>query len=467
MVLLVQPDYSHLVRSEVVHAFRHDALYLFMGAGFAMFGIVAATFSLLRRRWDPLFVWLALFAFLDGGRLWLQSELVSIVAPPSHLFENVRTAIDYIVPLPSFLFYKATGLLDSFLTKLAYVLSVLLVCLFVATFAFGPLRVIHIVDNAALSAAILALAWHARKGWNPGKESGVMRQGLLIYAACMLCSFVAGAFGVTLRLEPFGFVFLLGSLGYVAAFRMFDREQELNRVNKELEIARQIQLALLPSSLPTSSKFAVAARYVPMTAVAGDLYEFLVVDERQAGLFIADVSGHGVPAALIASMVKLAAISQRAHLANPGDFLSAMNGLLCGNTQSQLVTAAYVHLNSESHQFLYSAAGHPPMILLRDGEATLIEENGLMLAGFTFASYSTGTHALKRGDRLLLYTDGIVEATNKNDEEFGQDRLCAIAKEGASLTISELAELIVSSVQRWSAAQGDDLTVLLCEYCGA
>jgi phosphoserine phosphatase RsbU/P len=462
----VHTDYSQFVRSEVVRAFRNDALYLFMGAGFAMFGIVAAAFSVLRRKWDPLLLWLALFAFLDGGRLWLQSELLSIAVTPSILFENLRSAIDYIVPLPGFLFFRATGVLNSFLIKLVCTLGILLLCLFVATFAFGPLRIFHIVDNAALSAAILALAWRSRKGWNQGKEPGVMRQGLLVYAACILCSYAAGALGWSLRLEPLGFAFLLGSLGYVTARRTLDREQEFNSVNNELEIARQIQLALLPSSLPRSSDFAVAARYVPMTAVAGDVYELLVLDDRQAGLLIADVSGHGVPAALIASMVKLAAIAQRAHFGKPAEFLSALNGLLCGNTQNHLVTAAYVHLDSESHQFLYSAAGHPPMILLRNGEATLIEENGLVLAAFAFASYTTGIHTLKKGDRLLLYTDGIVEAMNQNGAEFGADRLCALAKGGASLTISELAELVVSSVQRWSATQTDDLTVLLCEYCG-
>jgi sigma-B regulation protein RsbU (phosphoserine phosphatase) len=467
LALFVQMDSPLLVRDEVVHAFLNDALYLFMGAGFAMFGIVIASVSILRRKLDPLFIWLAVFAFLDGSRFWLQSELLMIVVTPSHLFENLRSAIDYIVPLPSFLFYRAAGVLNHFLTKLAYILGLLLLCLFAATFIFGPLRLFHMIDNIALSAAILALAWHSRSGWDLTKLSGIIRQGLLVYAACILCSYAAGAFGYSLRLEPFGFAFLLGSLGYVTARRTLDRDQELNEVNQELAIAKQIQLALLPACLPRSSHFAVAARYVPMTAVAGDIYEFLVLDDQQAGLLIADVSGHGVPAALIASMVKLAATSQRAHFANPAALLSAMNALLCGNTQTQLVTAAYLYLNSVSREFRYSAAGHPPMILLRGGDATPIEENGLMLAAFESASYATGVHALKDGDRLLLYTDGVVEATNQDEVEFGQDRLCTLLKEGATLPITESADLIVSSVQRWSATQSDDLTVLLCEYCGA
>ena len=131
-----------------------------------------------------------------------------------------------------------------------------------------------------------------------------------------------------------------------------------------------------------------------MTSVAGDFYDFLLGDDRQAGLLIADVSGHGVPAALIASMVKMAATSQRANANNPAELLSGMNAALCGNTQNQFVTAAYVHLDSEAGELRYSAAGHPPMLLLRAGEVTAVEENGLMLAVFSFAAYLNAVSAL-------------------------------------------------------------------------
>jgi Stage II sporulation protein E (SpoIIE) len=113
------------------------------------------------------------------------------------------------------------------------------------------------------------------------------------------------------------------------------------------------------------------------------------------------------PAALIASMVKLAAASQRAVGADPSRFLSGMNLALLGNTQNQFVTAAYVHLNSESGELRYSAAAHPPLLLLRSGRVTQVEKNGLMLAAFAFASYSTAVHKLEAGDRMVMYTDGI------------------------------------------------------------
>jgi sigma-B regulation protein RsbU (phosphoserine phosphatase) len=204
-----------------------------------------------------------------------------------------------------------------------------------------------------------------------------------------------------------------------------------------------------------------------MTSVAGDFYDFLITNPQQAGLLIADVSGHGVPAALIASMVKLAATSQQANAADPAALLTGMNTILHGNTQSQFVTAAYVHLDAESSTLRYSAAAHPPMLLLRDGEVTPIEENGLMLAAFSFATYATATHSLQSGDRLLLYTDGLLEAANITGEEFGPDRLSKLLKATAPQTTEQAADHIVATLQNWSHAQNDDLTVLLCDYATA
>jgi sigma-B regulation protein RsbU (phosphoserine phosphatase) len=201
-----------------------------------------------------------------------------------------------------------------------------------------------------------------------------------------------------------------------------------------------------------------------MRSVAGDFYDFLIANGRQAGLLIADVSGHGVPAALIASMVKLAASSQRAVSDHPATLLSTINAMLCGNTQSQYVTAAYVHLDAESQELRYAAAAHPPMLLLREGEVLPIEENGLMLALFPDAAYTTATRSLQPGDRLLLYTDGIIEAADSKEQQFGHHRLCELLKESAGKTHDETADLIIDSVQRWAASQDDDLTVLVCDY---
>jgi serine phosphatase RsbU (regulator of sigma subunit) len=110
--------------------------------------------------------------------------------------------------------------------------------------------------------------------------------------------------------------------------------QQLLTIQKELETARQIQLSILPSEIPKIQGLDIAARYVPMTSVAGDFYDFIVVDEKHIGILVADVSGHGMPAALIASMLKIALSTQEAHAADPAQVLWGLNHALCGKSST-------------------------------------------------------------------------------------------------------------------------------------
>jgi sigma-B regulation protein RsbU (phosphoserine phosphatase) len=262
----------------------------------------------------------------------------------------------------------------------------------------------------------------------------------------------------------YGIAKFLGCLGYVTAKRTLERDQQLNEIKKELDVAKRIQLSILPGEFPASANFKVAARYVPMRSVAGDFYDFLIKNDKQIGLLIADVSGHGVPAALIASMVKIAASSHRAAVSNPSQLLTAMNSTLCGNTQNQFVTAAFVHLDAECGELRYAAAAHPPMLLLRNGQVFQIEENGLMLALFPSAEYTTTVQKLQPGDRLVLYTDGIIEAASANAEQFGLERLSALVRDCARHSHTEAADCIIASVRKWAALQEDDLTAIVCDY---
>jgi len=201
--------------------------------------------------------------------------------------------------------------------------------------------------------------------------------------------------------------------------------------------------------------------------VAGDLYDFLVADDKRAGLLIADVSGHGVPAALIASMVKMAATAQREHAAHPAALLEGMNAALCGNTQGQFVTAAYVYLDAQSKAMHYSAAGHPAMLLLRDGRVSEIAENGMLLAAVNSATYETRSLPLNPGDRLLLYTDGLIEARNTEGKLFGEQSLSAEFTSSSRLSPADAVDQIITAVQRWAKSQDDDLTVLVCDFVAA
>jgi sigma-B regulation protein RsbU (phosphoserine phosphatase) len=346
------------------------------------------------------------------------------------------------------------------------ILSIVFLSLAVAVFVVGRLPLLHIINNVLV---IAALPWILVRTFLLGKRDHdfvVLRRGLSVFVALALWDNLGGAAWLRFDIEPYGFAVLLGCLGYVAARRTLERDQQLGEIQKELEVARSIQLSILPGAFPVSADFQVAARYVPMMAVAGDLYDFLMTDARRAGLLIADVSGHGVPAALIASMVKMAATSQRDQAAHPARLLAGMNAALCGNTQGQFVTAAYVHLDAQRRELRYAAAGHPAMLLLRNGRVIEIAENGLLLAATDDALYTEKSMTLERGDRLLLYTDGLLEAKNGDGRLFGDESLAAALRNTAALTPVDAVERIIAEVQHWAATQEDDLTALVCDFVG-
>src|SRR6202041_148022 len=117
------PD-SQLTASQVLRTFHHDELYLFLGAAFTALGLVAAAFAFLSRKFDAMLFWLALFAFLYGQRLWLQSGLLGLLVPPSPFFDNLRSSSNYLVPIPGFFYFQAAGFLGRYGRRIAIALSV-------------------------------------------------------------------------------------------------------------------------------------------------------------------------------------------------------------------------------------------------------------------------------------------------------------------------------------------------------
>src|SRR6201981_3028762 len=195
-------------------------------------------------------------------------------------------------------------------------------------------------------------------------------------------------------------------------------------MQKELQPARLIQQSILPETVPQIDGLDIAARYVPMTSVAGDFYDFVVVDNKHLGILIADGSGHGMPAALIASMLKIALAAQSANADDPARVLQGLNQALCGKFQYHYVTAAYVFVDMEKRTLSYAGAGHPPLLLWGAASPGVrdVTENGLFLGMFDFATYSSVKVPLAPGESALLYTDGISETNNPEGAEFGAER---------------------------------------------
>jgi sigma-B regulation protein RsbU (phosphoserine phosphatase) len=247
--------------------------------------------------------------------------------------------------------------------------------------------------------------------------------------------------------------------------------RQLVEINTELEMARQIQLSILPSSTPKITGMDIVARYIPMTSVAGDFYDFIVVDERHVGILIADVSGHGLPAALIASMLQVALTAQARHVSEPGKVLAGLNQALCGKFQHNFVTAAYVYVDLEKNIMKYGGAGHPPLLLWRKSTRSASEllENGLVMGQFEEAAYDSVQIPIEPGDRFFLYTDGILETSNPAQEEFGTERFMKFMETNNRLPAGPFADALLLELARWleqppGEGHKDDISLLAVDF---
>ena len=252
------------------------------------------------------------------------------------------------------------------------------------------------------------------------------------------------------------------------------REQlsrQLIAINSELEMARKIQLAILPHATPKIVGLEIAACFVPMGSVAGDFYDFLVVDEKHVGILIADATGHGLPAALIASMLQMALAAQSAHATQPARVLAGLNQALYGKFTTHFVTAAYIFLDMELGAMKYAGAGHPPLLLWRAStrKTAELEENGMVLGLFGDATYDEIEVTMEPGDKVVLYTDGILEASNSSQELYGADRFKRFLETNSSLGKGEFSEALLYELSLWSGqprgqGQKDDITLLTVDF---
>jgi phosphoserine phosphatase RsbU/P len=246
---------------------------------------------------------------------------------------------------------------------------------------------------------------------------------------------------------------------------------QLQALNTELEMARQIQLSILPHSIPKLAGLDIAAHYLPMTSVAGDFYDFIQIDDKHIGILIADVSGHGLPSALIASMLQVALTGQADHASEPDKVLLGLNRAFCGKFTHNFVTAAYVYVDLENNFMRYAGAGHPPMLQWRNstGKATQVLENGLVLGIIGEACYEALEFLLEPGDRYVLCTDGILESANSAQEQFGADRLMRFIENHKDLAADQFSQMLLNDLSRWSnqtteQGQQDDITLLVIDF---
>jgi phosphoserine phosphatase RsbU/P len=417
--------------------------------------------------------WLGIFAFLYGLRLLARTSTFRLCfdIDPS-AWDYAAAAITYTIPLPIILFARA--FVPSW--RRFWSLGAVGMTAF-ATYAIASDAILRRPDSASTLNNLIAITFLAcllgglfRPGLAPSRELRTVRVGALFASLTAVADNLDGM-GVLDNpgpdLEPFGFTVLIACFGIVAVRRVLTNARRLIVIDQELSIARQIQFSILPQAMPGVVGLTVAARYRPMTAVAGDFYDFLEIDTQRLGVLVADVAGHGVPAALIASMVKVTLAAQRERADQPAAVLAGMNQALCGRLAGQYVTAAYLFIDTRLGLIRYAAAGHPPMLrsTQRAREIHEVVQNGLLLGLVEGADYQELEQPLQAGDRFLLYTDGLIEAASTDEDLFGLDRLKVVLAHGSALQPNAAADKLLDTIDAWSGQpQGDDLTLVLVDW---
>jgi sigma-B regulation protein RsbU (phosphoserine phosphatase) len=458
---------------------RGNVINIVLGTVFLTVGATGCAIAAIRwRRAAGILVWWGIFSGLFGLQKLAQTPTILTVLPHSlkSVAPYVTTAVMYLLLIPALFAWRELSLGKlRFLMQLEIFVGLAIAVVGIGTFVLGgPAdqwmfynNLLAVVAMLVLLAAVLVPKFSR---FLPIQNDRVLAAGTVIFGLEVLYTNL----GTVLDYRPLplvdslGFAVLLFSLGYVALEIVFTNERRLLSIETELETARQIQSSILPARVPDVENLRIAASYHPMTAVAGDIYQFVRSDNNHLGILVADVSGHGIPAALISSMIKVAMQSVAVHADDPAQVLGGLNRILWSEARGQFASAAYVWIDTEKRNALYSAAGHPPLLCWRNtrGEMQSIESNGMLFGFEPDSEYPVCSVPLAPSDRFLLYTDGVTETENATGEAFGDRQLERVVRNNRLQPASELSRQLLSELQRWRPAavnQQDDITLVVVD----
>lgn len=466
------------MEDQVLAALRGQLGNIILGTVFVFMGLAACSVAAIRRRGGVrIFVWLGIWSAMYGARL-LAGSPAAVTALPR--WAQISVPFFDAVFMYLLIVFAALAWLELSIGKMRVVLQAVIVsglaigAAGIAWFVFTGSNNELIPYNDLLAAAallVLVTAVAIRKlsaRYLALPHRGVLAAGSLVFAIEALYVHVARALRLPTSplLDSLGFAVLLFSFGYVAVRIAISNERRLLSIESELQIARQLQRSILPKAIPEVRDVRISAIYEPMTEVGGDFYEFIPVDQHRVGFLVADVSGHGVPAAIVSAMIKTAVKSVAPCADDPRQVLRGLDRILAGQMQGQLVSAAYLWLDTQARCARYSAAGHPPLLCWREGELKRIESNGLLFGVVPGSDYPVCEIPLKPRDRFLLYTDGVTEPENAKGDAFGDHRFEEVVRSNPAGAPAELSRRLICELRDWqsaSASQQDDITLLIVD----
>jgi sigma-B regulation protein RsbU (phosphoserine phosphatase) len=256
----------------------------------------------------------------------------------------------------------------------------------------------------------------------------------------------------------------------IESARLYEEAQALSLMQKEMKVAYEIQMGLLPQTAPEIEGYDIWGKSIPAKDIGGDYYDFVRMDDGRLGICLGDVSGKGMPAALLMANVYATLRGQILQGLGPRECLERANKhLLAGMDAGRFVTLFHATLDGKTDQVCYCNAGHNHPFLFKEGkEAVRLTVSGVALGCMESPSYTEGCVEMAPGDIMLLYSDGITEAVNKDVEMFGEQRLADVVTANRGDGAEQLVEKIIAAVRQYSGetSQMDDMTAVVMKREG-
>jgi sigma-B regulation protein RsbU (phosphoserine phosphatase) len=252
-------------------------------------------------------------------------------------------------------------------------------------------------------------------------------------------------------------------------FRLYRQMLEKDKMEKELQIARDIQQSFLLQQPQNFPGLDIAFSNIPSSKVGGDYYEIIPLNDREIIFSINDVSGHGVPASLLMAIFRSNFVFQIRQGGDISATISHLNRLIAETTEPNLfVTSFTAKLNCETGIGSYINAGHPSPLVLRGTELLPLEAGSMVVGMFADVEYPVSRFTMQPGDVLIFYTDGVIEAENENGEEYSLARMCATAVARRDLPAGDMQAALIEDLRRFCRRPDftDDVTLMVVKYLG-
>ncbi|RPI96162.1 MAG: hypothetical protein EHM32_03890 [Spirochaetales bacterium] len=449
--------------------------YILLG-GLLVMGLYHLGLFLLRRNERSAFYFGA-FCFIIALRLTLTGEFILIRFFPGIDWE-LEMKVEFLtiyVGLPVFaMFIRSLFPAEMpniarqlyLITGLFFSLPVLLLPLRVYSHLLAPFHIVSLLAFAHLIFTVCRAAVRKRT------DAILVLIGLIILMGTavndILDTNLIIRTGYLLPSGLFIFVLLQSFILSRRSSGAFADAVKLADIRQELEIARRIQKSILPASPPFMKGMNMHIFTLPPEGISGDYYDWHILDEQRIGILSADIVGHGVPAAMIASTVKIVFSLVRDRADSPALLLQAMNDMLVERNVSQFITASYSCINLAAGNIVYANAGHPPFLIMPyDASDPIVADAAGRAMGWTNdIRCEQNTLSLRPGDRLVIHTDGIIECRNARGELFGEKRFASCIKEWRNLPAGEFAKRLGARLTAWRKPAGDfedDITVLIVD----